>query len=155
LESLAYKDAVYFSPHKMLGGPGSSGILIAKKNVLFQKKPFRFGGGIVLYVNELDQEYVGNVEELEESGTPGIIQDIRAALAFQLKEAVSCETIKEREIRINGIVRDRFSKIPNIHLNGNNNKHKSCIYTFLVKAPNQRFLHSSYVSTLLNDLFGI
>ena len=70
---LAYKDAVFFSPHKLAGGPQSSGILIAKKNILFSKKPGRFGGGIVFFVNELDHEFVANVEELEEAGTPGVI----------------------------------------------------------------------------------
>lgn len=70
---LAYKDAVFFSPHKLVGGPQSSGILIAKKKILFSKKPARFGGGIVFFVNELDHEYVANVEELEEAGTPGVI----------------------------------------------------------------------------------
>jgi selenocysteine lyase/cysteine desulfurase len=80
--SLAYKDAVFFSPHKLVGGPQSSGVLIAKKKILFSKKPARAGGGIVFFVNELDHEFVADVEELEESGTPGVIQDIRAGLAF-------------------------------------------------------------------------
>jgi len=71
--SLAYKDAVFFSPHKLVGGPQSSGVLIAKKKILFSKKPARFGGGIVFFVNELDHEFVSNVEELEEAGTPGVI----------------------------------------------------------------------------------
>ena len=66
----------------MLGGPGSSGVLIAKKKILYSKKPARVGGGIVLFVNEMDHDYVANAEELEESGTPGILQDIRAGLAF-------------------------------------------------------------------------
>jgi selenocysteine lyase/cysteine desulfurase len=92
-QGLAYKDAVYFSPHKLVGGIGSSGILIAKKNILFSKTPVRPGGGIVLFVNELDTDYIPNVEELEESGTPGIIQDIRAGLAFQLQESVGYQTI--------------------------------------------------------------
>ena len=70
---LAYKDAVFFSPHKLVGGPGSSGVLLAKKNILYSKKPARSGGGIVFFVDELSHEYVSNVEELEESGTPGII----------------------------------------------------------------------------------
>jgi len=94
---LAYKDAVFFSPHKLLGGPGSSGVLIAKKNILYSKKPARAGGGIVFFVDELSHEYVASVEELEESGTPGIIQDIRAGLAFQLKEAVGETAIQSRE----------------------------------------------------------
>ncbi len=62
-------------------------MLIAKKNILFSKKPARSGGGIVFYVDEQSHEYVSNVEELEEAGTPGVVQDIRAGLVFQLKEA--------------------------------------------------------------------
>jgi selenocysteine lyase/cysteine desulfurase len=57
----------------MVGGPGSSGILIAKKKILFLKKPHKFGGGIVFFVNEEDHEFVQNIEELEEAGTPGIL----------------------------------------------------------------------------------
>ena len=70
---MSYKDAIFLSPHKFIGGPGASGVLIAKKKILFSRKPHRFGGGIVFFVNELDHEYVSSVEELEESGTPGII----------------------------------------------------------------------------------
>jgi selenocysteine lyase/cysteine desulfurase len=83
---LCYKDALFISPHKFVGGPGSSGILVAKKNLLFSRKPDRVGGGPVFFVNELDHEWFYNTEEMEEAGTPGIIQDIRAALAFQLKD---------------------------------------------------------------------
>ena len=68
-----YKDAVFLSPHKFVGGPGSSGILVAKKNLLFDRKPDRVGGGPIFFVNELDHEFVANTEELEEAGTPGII----------------------------------------------------------------------------------
>lgn len=58
---MAYKDAIYFSPHKLVGGPGSSGILIAKKSILYSKKPHRFGGGIVFFVNEMDHEFVSDI----------------------------------------------------------------------------------------------
>ena len=54
VEHLAYKDAIYMSPHKLIGGPGSSGIIIAKKNIIYSRKPHRVGGGIVFFVNELD-----------------------------------------------------------------------------------------------------
>ena len=86
--ALAYKDAVFISPHKFLGGPGSSGVLICKKTLLYvyDPKPARPGGGTVVYVNEDNTDYAENIEEIEESGTPGVIQDIRAGLVFQLKE---------------------------------------------------------------------
>ena len=70
---MAYKDAVFISPHKFIGGPGTSGILIVKKSLLQDRKPVRVGGGIVRWVNEVDHDYVTDVEELEESGTPGVV----------------------------------------------------------------------------------
>ena len=94
---LCYKDAIFISPHKFVGGPGTSGILLAKKKLLRDRKPERVGGGPVFYVNELDHEFEINIEDLEESGTPGILQDIRAALAFQLKDQISFKTIHEMD----------------------------------------------------------
>ena len=79
---MAYKDAIFLSPHKLVGGPGSSGVLLAKKNVICSSKPHRTGGGIVFFVNEIDHEFISDTQEREESGTPGIIQDIRAGLVF-------------------------------------------------------------------------
>ena len=118
-----------------MGGPGSSGVLIAKKNILFSKKPARSGGGIVFFVDELDHEYVSNVEELEESGTPGIVQDIRAGMVFQLKEAVGVDTIAEREAKIHEQAMKRFLALgENLFLLGNNNKAKVGIYSFLIRA---------------------
>jgi selenocysteine lyase/cysteine desulfurase len=81
-EKLAYKDAVVISPHKFIGGPGTSGVLIAKKQVMYDNKPYRPGGGSVFYNNGLDHTYIDNPEEMEEAGTPGIIQDIRTGLVF-------------------------------------------------------------------------
>ena len=81
-EDLCYKDAIFLSPHKLVGGPGSSGVLIAKKSLLYDRLPDRIGGGPVFFVNEKDHDFVANIEELEEAGTPGVIQDIRAGLVY-------------------------------------------------------------------------
>mmetsp|Transcript_2682 Transcript_2682/g.4518 ORF Transcript_2682/g.4518 Transcript_2682/m.4518 type:complete len:176 (-) Transcript_2682:2073-2600(-) len=81
-QKYVYKDAVFLSPHKLIGGPGSSGVLIAKRSIIKNSKPQRLGGGIVFFVNEVDHEFIADKQEREESGTPGIIQDIRAGLAF-------------------------------------------------------------------------
>lgn len=70
---LAYKDAIHISPHKFIGGPGSSGILIAKKNILLSKKPDRVGGGPVFFVNETEHHFRPEIENFEEAGTPGVI----------------------------------------------------------------------------------
>jgi selenocysteine lyase/cysteine desulfurase len=79
---LAYKDAIFLSPHKLVGGPGSSGILVAKKKIFANKRPQFFGGGMVMYVNEESHEFLADMEEVEEAGTPGILQDIRASLVY-------------------------------------------------------------------------
>ena len=73
LEHLCYKDAIFISPHKFVGGPGTTGVLIAKRNLLCSTTPDRPAGGTVLFVNHTDQVYTTNTEELEEGGTPGIL----------------------------------------------------------------------------------
>ena len=72
-EDLCAKDAIFLSPHKLVGGPGSSGVLIATKTLLYDRIPDRIGGGPVFFVNEKDHDFVANIEELEEAGTPGVI----------------------------------------------------------------------------------
>ena len=47
---LSYIDAVFISPHKFVGGVGSSGLLVAKKSILTRQVPVSPGGGTVLYV---------------------------------------------------------------------------------------------------------
>jgi selenocysteine lyase/cysteine desulfurase len=72
-EALCYKDAVFISPHKFVGGPGTTGLLIAKRELMYDTTPARPAGGTVLFVNEKEHVYLGNIEELEEGGTPGIL----------------------------------------------------------------------------------
>lgn len=154
-QKLAYKDAVFFSPHKMIGGPGSSGILIAKKNIIATSKPQRLGGGIVFFVNEMEHEFLADKQEREEAGTPGVIQDIRAGLVMQLKEAVSSQTIHDRELYINQKVMERFKKIDNLFLLGNNNLPKVSIWSFVVRTIGGKILHPNFICQLFSDLFGI
>lgn len=146
---------MFISPHKFIGGPGSSGVLIAKKSLLFDRKPDRPGGGPVFFVNEIDHEYIGNVEELEEAGTPGVLQDIRAGLVFQLKEQIGESTILEKSKAIQEHAMSRLSSIPNLILLGNNTLPKFSVYTFLVKSRFGKILHFNFITSLLNDLFGI
>lgn len=70
---LAYKDAIFLSPHKLVGGPGSSGVLIAKRDILKSWRPQKLGGGIIFFVNAEEHDFVADKEEREEAGTPGII----------------------------------------------------------------------------------
>lgn len=85
-KELCYMDAIFFSPHKFVGGPGASGILLVKKGLMYLNKPHRLGGGIVEFVNRNSHIYVNNPEIAEEAGTPNIIGDIRAGLVFKVKE---------------------------------------------------------------------
>jgi len=150
-----YKDAVFISTHKLVGGPGSSGLLLAKKALLFDRKPFRPGGGPVFFVNEVDHEWVGDIEELEEAGTPGVLQDIRSGLAFQLKGQIGVETIWEKSKVIKAYAMQRMSKIPNLVLLGNNTLPKVAIFAFVIKSWYGKMLHFNFITSLLNDLFGL
>ena len=89
-------DAMYLSPHKFVGGPGGSGLLLVKKGLMMLNKPHRLGGGIVEFVNRSSHIYVSNPEIAEEAGTPNILGDIRAGLAFKVKEYAQ-ELIDMRE----------------------------------------------------------
>ena len=90
---LGYKDAIFISPHKFIGGPGTPGLLIAKKHLFKNKIPNRPGGGTVDFVDNMDHMYTDILEEREEGGTPDIIGSIRCALAFKLKDQVGCDLI--------------------------------------------------------------
>ena len=94
---LAYKDAVFLSPHKFPGGPGSPGVLVAKRGLLRTAVPTVPGGGTILFVSPTAQSYHPDPEIREEGGTPAIVESIRAGLAFALKEAVGVEEIRRRE----------------------------------------------------------
>lgn len=48
---ISIQDAVYFSPHKLVGGPGAPGILVVKRRLLnIAKVPTQPGGGTVFFV---------------------------------------------------------------------------------------------------------
>src|SRR4051794_14477218 len=94
---LAYKDAVFVSPHKFVGGPGSPGVLVVKRRLLRNRVPSVPGGGTILFVTPSGHSYHPDPEIREEGGTPAIVESIRAGLAFALKEAVGSAEIRRRE----------------------------------------------------------
>jgi selenocysteine lyase/cysteine desulfurase len=159
--AFAYKDAVFISPHKFVGGPGSPGLLIAKRHVFRNKVPHRPGGGTVNFVDKGAHCYTNVIEEKEEGGTPDIIGSIRCALAFKLKDQVGCDLILKIEEYFRDKAFNHWIKNPNIVILGpdfnsirEKKVNKLAFFSFLVKHDNY-FLHQSYVSALLNDLFGI
>ena len=151
---LAYKDAIFLSPHKFIGGPGTPGLLIVKKALLSNRVPTTPGGGTVAYVNPLEHRYLDDPIHREEGGTPAILESIRAGLVFQLKEAVGHELIREREAQFIARAIASWSKNPKIRILGNPEAWRLSIVSFVVR-HGSRFLHHNFVVALLNDLFGI
>ncbi|GAU42755.1 hypothetical protein TSUD_77920 [Trifolium subterraneum] len=182
-------DAVFLSPHKFLGGPDSPGVLLMNKALyrLGSSPPSTCGGGTVTYVNafnEKDTLYMENIEERENGGTPPIIQTVRAALAFWVKEYIGYKEIEKREqLYINKALK-RLVTNPNIKILGNLNAKRQAILSFLIYSTTNscsstewrsdssqeneelnlwqemgsqrgKPLHGPFVAALLNDLFGI
>jgi selenocysteine lyase/cysteine desulfurase len=151
---LDYKDAMFISPHKLIGGPGTPGVLVARKTLLTNSVPVSPGGGTVLYVNALEHVYLDDPEHREEGGTPAIIESIRAGLVFGLKEAVGTEAIREREEDFIDRALAAWAEVPNLEILGDLEANRLSIVS-LVARYGSRYLHHNYVVALLNDLFGI
>jgi len=151
----AYKDAIFLSPHKFIGGPGTPGVLIVRKELLRNTVPEIVGGGTVAYVNQLEHMYLDDVEHREEGGTPAIIESIRAGLVFQLKEAVGVKVIRAHENDLVGRAIDSWEPHPNIQILGNLDADRLSIVSFVIKHPDGKYLHHNFVVAVLNDLFGI
>ncbi|KAL4644018.1 hypothetical protein ACB092_02G132900 [Castanea dentata] len=176
-------DAIFLSPHKFLGGPGSPGILLMRK-VLYQLEsspPSTCGGGTVNYVNgfnEKDTIYLDDIEERENGGTPQIIQIVRAALAFWVKNYIGCHEIEKQEHTYIEKALQRLLLNQNICILGNTSAKRQAILSFIIystsisplaslknggntdmwkETGNKRDkpLHGPFVAKLLNDLFGI
>jgi selenocysteine lyase/cysteine desulfurase len=152
---LSYKDAVFISPHKFIGGPSTPGVLVARPELFTNRVPDVPGGGTVAYVNDDDHRYLADPTHREEGGTPAIIEAIRAGLVFQLKEAVGTETIRAHEERHLRKAVAAWREEPALELLGNLEAERLSIVSFVVRSPSGRHLHHNYVVALLNDLFGI
>ncbi|MGA2762312.1 MAG: aminotransferase class V-fold PLP-dependent enzyme [Spirochaetia bacterium] len=152
----SFFDAVYFSPHKFLGGPGSCGILIIHDGIYRSDLPPTVGaGGTVEFVNFAGQAYIPDIEAREKAGTPGILQTLRAALAMELKEKLGPERIAAREEALARSAHGMLSGIPGIELMGNAaTDQRLPIFSFTIRVGSS-YLHPRFVTVLLNDLFGI
>jgi selenocysteine lyase/cysteine desulfurase len=152
--ALAYKDAIFISPHKFIGGPGTPGVLVAKRALFTNKVPAVPGGGTVAYVNPEEHQYLTDIIQREEGGTPDIIGSIRAGLVFQLKEAVGHKTIAGLEHDFIRRAIESWSANPSIFILGNPDSWRLSIVSFVI-VHGEQYLHHNYVVALLNDLFGI
>jgi len=147
----SYLDAVFFSPHKFLGGPGTSGVLVFNKKLYHNMVPDCPGGGTVSWTNPWgEHKYIDNIEDREDGGTPGFLQVIKTALAIQLKEQMGVENILKREHEIVEYVFDSLENIPNIKILAGQHRNRLGVISFFIED-----LHFNLGVKLLNDKFGI
>ncbi len=147
----AHLDAIFFSPHKFLGGPGSSGVLIFNRELYKNEVPDNPGGGTVDWTNPWgEHKFVSDIEAREDGGTPPFLQTIRIALTIQLKEEMGTDNIARREKQIVKMVFEQLSGIDNLHILADNMRERLPIISFYIDD-----LHYNLAVKLLNDLYGI
>jgi len=127
-------DALFMSPHKLLGGPGSCGLLVIRKSLIDTDiSPTFAGGGTVEYVNKDTQVYQKNIEIREDAGTPGILQLIKASLAYQLRNEIGFDFIKKQKTKLKALFIEELKKIPQCEIYGNQEKDNLGIISFNIK----------------------
>jgi selenocysteine lyase/cysteine desulfurase len=147
----AHLDAIYFSPHKFLGGPGTPGVLVFNSRLYSNRVPDQPGGGTVLWTNPWHQHtFIGDIEIREDGGTPAFLQTVKAALAIGLKDAMGVERMLAREHELVGRVMDGLSAVPRLHVLAGHVRDRLGIFSFYLE-----HLHYNLVVRLLNDRFGI
>lgn len=144
-------DAIYFSPHKFLGGPGTSGVIIFNKELYNNKVPDNPGGGTVDWTNPWgSHKFVSNIEAREDGGTPGFLQAIKTALCINLKNEMNIEKMKEREEELVNLAFDELQKIPSLHILAGQHRNRIGAISFYVEN-----FHYNLMVKILNDRFGI
>jgi selenocysteine lyase/cysteine desulfurase len=147
----AYLDAIYFSMHKFLGGPGAPGVLIFNKNLYGDQAPDQPGGGTVTYSNPWgDRRYAPDIETREDGGTPPFLQAIKAAMCVKLKLEMGVENIRAREAQIVKRVLDRLCETEHIKVLAPGHSERLGVISFIVQGA-----HYNLIVKLLNDRFGI
>ena len=147
----SYLDAIFFSPHKFLGGPGTSGVLIFNQNLYKNNVPDCPGGGTVSWTNPWgEHKYIDNIEDREDGGTPGFLQVIKTALAIRLKEEMGIKNILEREHEIVDYIFSELGAVENIKILAGNHRDRLGVISFYIDD-----LHFNLGVKILNDRFGI
>lgn len=155
-DSDTFFDAIFISPHKFVGGPGSSGILVFNERVYnLELSPTSAGGGTVDFVSSTTVDYLKDIESREKSGTPGVLQTIKAALVIDLKDAIGIDNIESKELEYTTRALERLSKHSKIKILGPiDPENRISIVSFMIK-QGDKYLHPKFITKLLNDLFGI
>jgi len=144
-------DAIFFSPHKFLGGPGTSGVLIFDTRLYSNHVPDHPGGGTVTWTNPWGgHQYYSEIELREDGGTPGILQAIRTALCLNLKEQMGVDNILKREKEQLSILLPKLVEIPGVHLLAGHKSERLGIISFYIEN-----IHYNLIVRLLNDRYGI
>ncbi len=144
-------DAVCFSPHKFLGGPGTCGILVFNESLYNTNCPDVPGGGNVKWTTPKgDYGYHPDIETKEDGGTPGFLQVMRTALAIRLKDEMGTENIEKREEELLALCFERLKKIPNLFILGDNSEKRIGVVSFGIDG-----IHYNLIVRLLNDIYGI
>ena len=149
-------DAIVVSPHKFVGGPGASGVLIVRKDAVVSQTPTFPGGGTVRFVSSWAHDYSTDISEREEGGTPNIIGDIRAALVFIVKDAIGQPWIAARDTALAQRALAAWQGVEYLRILGKTTSPRLPIFSFLVRSKRHRdILHPHHVTRLLSDRFGI
>ncbi|KAB2907369.1 MAG: aminotransferase class V-fold PLP-dependent enzyme [Ignavibacteriales bacterium] len=144
-------DAIFFSPHKFLGGPGTPGVLVFNSELYHNTVPDNPGGGTVDWTNPWGEyRFVDDIEAREDGGTPPFIQTIKAALAVQLKDKMGTDNIIKREHELLPPFLEKLDKIPNLHILAGNHRDRLGIVSFYFDN-----IHYNLVVKILNDRYGI
>jgi len=144
-------DAIFFSPHKFLGGPGSSGVMIFDSKLYKSQVPDQPGGGTVDWTNRWGEyKFIDDIELREDGGTPGFLQAIRAALVVRLKENMGVPNMMAREAQLVERAFKGLRKIPGIHILADNVRHRIGVISFYHET-----IHFNLIVKLLSDRYGI
>ncbi len=144
-------DAVYFSPHKFLGGPGSSGVVVFNKALYHNLVPDHPGGGTVNWTNRWNERsYVTDIEAREDGGTPGFLQAIRVALCIRLKDEMGVANIAARERELMDMALKRMRTIEGVHILADGDEDRIGVISFYTEG-----IHHNLMVRLLNDHYGI
>lgn len=144
-------DAVLFSPHKFLGGPGSAGVLVFHRSLYRNTVPDESGGGTVAWTNPWGEyAFLADIEAREDAGTPGFLQAMRAAMAVQLKQQMGVAAIRRREEQLTDQMMAGLLALPKVHVLAQALRHRLPIFSFFIEG-----LHYNLVVRLLSDRFGV
>ncbi|MEZ5197312.1 MAG: aminotransferase class V-fold PLP-dependent enzyme [Bacteroidales bacterium] len=144
-------DAIFFSPHKFLGGPGSSGVLIFDSSLYNSPTPDQPGGGTVDWTNPWGEyKYIDDIEVREDGGTPGFLQTIRTALSIELKNQMGTKNIKKREEVLVSKALSEMRKVKGLNILADNVEDRLGVVSFYIEG-----IHYNLMVKILNDRFGI